>query len=71
MYIINGQIHLPIDDGYKTRKEKTMKELYKALTTLGIKGTVITKMITTDRIVVYVDGEYFGIWDTTRKTFVD
>ena len=48
-----------------------MKELYEALTKLGIEGTIVTKWITTDRIAVYVDGEYFGIWDTNRKTFVD
>ena len=24
-----------------------------------------------DRWVVEVDGEYFGVYDTTRKTFVD
>jgi hypothetical protein len=48
-----------------------MKELYEALTKLGIEGAIATKWITTDRIAVYVNGEYFGIWDTTRKTFVD
>lgn len=48
-----------------------MKELYKALNTLHVKGIVTTKQITTDRIAVFVDGEYFGIWDTHRKTFVD
>lgn len=53
------------------RKEKRMKEIMKALRTLGVKGTVTTKQITTDRIAVYVDGEYFGIWDNVRKTFVD
>lgn len=45
--------------------------LHSALIKLGVKGTVTTKWITTDRIAVYVDGEYFGIWDTSRKTFVD
>lgn len=48
-----------------------MKELHNALIKLGVKGTVTTKWITTDRIAVYLDGEYFGLWDTTRKTFVD
>ena len=48
-----------------------MKEISKALKTLGVGGTVTTKEITFDRIAVYVDGEYFGIWDTTKKTFVD
>lgn len=48
-----------------------MKELFEALVKLGTKGKVTTKQITTDRIAVYVNGEYFGIWDTNRKTFVD
>ena len=48
-----------------------MTELHNALIKLGIKGTIITKQITTDRIAVYLNGEYFGLWDTTRKTFVD
>ena len=48
-----------------------MKELHSALICLGINGTITTKRITTDRIAVYLDGEYFGLWDTTRKTFVD
>lgn len=53
------------------RKEKRMKEIMKALRTLGVGGNVTTKSITTDRYAVYVDSEYFGIWDTNRKTFVD
>ena len=48
-----------------------MKDLYSALTKLGIKGTITTKWITTDRLAVYVNDEYLGIWDTIRKTFVD
>ena len=50
------------------RKEKYMKE---ALKKLGVKGHITTKWITKDRIAVYVDNEYFGIWDTVRQTFVD
>lgn len=53
------------------RKEKRMKEIMKALRTLGISGIVTIKQITFDRYTVYVDNEYFGIWDTNRKTFVD
>ena len=53
------------------RKEKFMKEIKEALNKLGAKGHITTKWITTDRIAVYVDDEYFGIWDTVRKTFVD
>lgn len=53
------------------RKEKRMKEIMKALRELGVGGIVTTKDIDFDRFAVYVDGEYFGIWDTNRKTFVD
>lgn len=53
------------------RKEKFMKEIKEALNKLAVTGCVTTKWITKDRIAVYVDDDYFGIWDTTRKTFVD
>lgn len=46
-------------------------DLQSALIKLGVKGTTTTRQITTDRIAVYLDGAYFGLWDTTRKTFVD
>lgn len=46
-------------------------DLRSGLIGLGVKGTVTVKWITTDRIAVYVNGEYFGVWDTTRKNFVD
>lgn len=48
-----------------------MKDLTKALEILGIQGEVTIKEVTPGRIIVRVDGEYFGIWDMTRKTFVD
>lgn len=53
------------------RKEKYMKEIKEAMNKLNVNGHITTKWITTDRIAVYVDDNYFGIWDTTRKTFVD
>ena len=53
------------------RKEKFMKEIKEALNKLGAEGHITTKWITTDRIAVYLHDEYFGIWDTVRKTFVD
>lgn len=48
-----------------------MKEIIEAMTKLGVNGFITTKQISTGRIGVFVDGEYFGIWDTKRKTFVD
>lgn len=62
--VITHQIEIEIG-------ERKMKEITKALKELGVSGTVTTKMVAPDRIAVYVDGEYFGLWDTTRKTFVD
>lgn len=49
------------------------KMIQKALDFLGEEGE-ITDLYSThssDRWVVEVDGEYFGVYDTTRKTFVD
>ena len=46
-------------------------DLHSALDKLGVKGAITTHQIANDRIAVYLDGEYFGIWDTARKTFVD
>ncbi len=46
-------------------------DLHSALAKLGIKGTITTRQISAERIAVWVNGEYFGIWDTARKTFVD
>ena len=45
--------------------------IYNALKTLGVNGTVNCRHITYDRVLVTVDGEYFGIWDSEKKTFVD
>ena len=53
-------------------KDLINKEITLALEILGVKGEFAfspTKYL--DRIKVIVNGEYFGIWDTTRKTFVD
>lgn len=47
------------------------KEIRKALKQLGVTGTMSTRWVTEDRIAVDIDGDYFGIWDTVRKTFVD
>lgn len=43
----------------------------KALKQLGVTGTMTTRWVTDDRIAVDIDGNYFGIWDTQRGTFVD
>lgn len=53
-------------------KESTNKEIITALEILGVSGEIeLRPPIDPLRIVVTVDGEYFGIWDVLRKTFVD
>lgn len=53
-------------------KNSINKEIIKALEILGVKGEITLRPpIDPLRIVVMVDGEYFGIWDVLRKTFVD
>ena len=50
----------------------TAKEITTALEILGVQGEITLRPITSlDRIEVTVNGEYFGIWDTVKKTFVD
>lgn len=46
-------------------------DIAKGLKALGVKGKLTIKHITNDRIKVYINGEYFGIWDVLKKTFVD
>lgn len=48
-----------------------MGEIIKALKDLGVTGAVTIKQISFNRFAIYVDGEYFGIWDIERRTFVD
>ena len=40
-------------------------------TTLEIEGTLTAKAIDADRFAIYLNGDYFGIFDTRRKTFID
>lgn len=58
---------------YRANGEKgnAVKELNTALEALGVKGKVEAFVLCTGRIMVYVNDEYFGIWDIKRKTFVD
>ena len=44
--------------------------LHTALIIYGITAATL-RHLPNGRIVVYVDSEYFGIWDVERKTFVD
>ena len=53
-------------------KNSITEEIIKALEILGVTGEITVRPpIDPLRIVVTVNGEYFGIWDVLRKTFVD
>lgn len=47
-----------------------MKNLKTALKTFGIEKAQ-ARYLNADRIAVYVDGAYYGIWDCEKNTFVD
>ncbi len=53
--------------------ETARQMIQKALNALGEEGEITDLYSTqsTDRWIVEVGGEYFGVYDTTRKTFVD
>lgn len=59
----------------KPIKKEIVIEIREALEQLGWDEkkckTVRIDSIDENRYVVYVNGEYFGIWDSLRKTFVD
>lgn len=53
-------------------KNSINEDIIKALENLGVTGEItLHPPIDPLRIVVSVNGEYFGIWDILRKTFVD
>lgn len=39
--------------------------------TMKIKGEITTRAVDTDRYIIYLNGRYYGIYDTRRNTFVD
>ena len=49
----------------------TITNIRTALHTFGCKGKATIEYIAADRVRVSVNGEYFGIWDAEKKTFVD
>jgi hypothetical protein len=56
-----------------TKEEKKMNELKKAMQELGFRtGTVVTmRAASVGRLLVSVNGEDFGVWDSDKNTFVD
>ncbi len=52
--------------------KNSINEIKSALEILGVHGRITLRPVADlDRIVVSVNGEYFGVWDSARKTFVD
>lgn len=49
----------------------TPNNIRTALRTLGVKGSATLEYLTADRVRVTVNGEYFGLWDSEKRTFVD
>lgn len=53
-------------------KNSINEEIITALKNLGVRGEItLSPTICTDKIKVSVNGQYFGLWDTVKKTFVD
>jgi hypothetical protein len=50
---------------------KTIETMRNALKAFGCSGSASIEYLADDRIYVIVNGEYFGIWDALRNTFVD
>lgn len=49
----------------------TVSRIKRALTAFGVAGKATAEYISEDRIKVSVNGEYFGLWDAEKNTFVD
>ena len=50
---------------------RTVENMRRALQILGFSGKANVEYISEDRVCVRINGEYFGIWDTEKNTFVD
>ncbi len=48
-----------------------MNDVKNALLTLGCRGRVTAELISMNRYMIILNGEYFGIFDTQKQTFVD
>lgn len=57
-----------------TEHTKSTEEVRTALQLLGVKGRFSVHSVASfdmERLIVSVNGIYFGIYDTVRNTFVD
>ena len=50
---------------------RTVNNIKAALRAFGVSGSTKAEYVTDDRVKVTVNGEYFGLWDSVRNTFVD
>lgn len=48
----------------------TLNNIRKALRAFGFKGKATIGYANEDRLIVHVNGEYLGIWDAEKNTFV-
>lgn len=48
-----------------------MEALINALKILGITGQITTKQHDEWTLDIYIDDKWFGLWDTTKNTFVE
>lgn len=49
----------------------TINNIRNALKKLGCTGKAAVEYVNADRVRVSVNGEYFGLWDAEKNTFVD
>ena len=42
-----------------------------ALKSLNVRGKAHLEYIASDRVRITLNGEYFGIWDSEKATFID
>jgi hypothetical protein len=47
------------------------RNIINALEAFGIEGRVSARYAQLDRVKVFVNGKYFGLWDCEKNTFVD
>ena len=48
-----------------------LNNIKKALQALGVTGAASIRYACADCVIVNFNGEYFGIWDAEKNTFVD
>ena len=51
--------------------ERTISSIIKGLKLYGATGKATFEYVQADRVKVSVNGEYFGLWDSEKSTFVD